>query len=120
MGRIINPYKYDTVEQPKEVYEYDEYIKVYDYVQEKKHKHKAISDAEKIINGEDEKSISYYASAWLYVLAHLGNAWRHGDVMDMPMVDFESVGINSLEVLKTRDLTKRKRMRLSIKSNEET
>lgn len=56
MGRIINPYKYDTVEQPKEVYEYDEYIKVYDYVQEKKHKHKAISDAEKIINGEDEKA----------------------------------------------------------------
>ena len=35
MDRIINPYKYEAVEQPKEVYEYDEYIKVYDYVQKR-------------------------------------------------------------------------------------
>ncbi|HHB1999895.1 TPA: hypothetical protein ACOQ38_004212 [Bacillus cereus] len=106
MNRIINPYQYEVEEKPKEVYEYDEYIKVYDYVQEEDHKHKAISDAEKIINGADAKRISYYASAWLYVLTHLGNAWRHGDVLDMPMIDFESVGINSLETLKARDLTK--------------
>ena len=105
MDRIINPYKYEAVEQPKEVYEYDEYIKVYDYVQKEEHKHKAIIDAEKIIAGKSKKGISYYASAWLYVLAHLGNAWRHGDIMDMPMVDFNSVGIESLETLKARDLT---------------
>ena len=36
----------------------------------------------------------------------MGNAWRHGDVMDMPMIDFKSVGIDSLETLKERDLTK--------------
>ncbi|HFK1475471.1 hypothetical protein [Bacillus paranthracis] len=106
MGRIIDPNKYETKELPKDVYEYAEYMEVYKYVQEEKHKHKAISDAEKIINGEDEKKISYYASAWLYVLAHLGNAWRHGDIMNMPMVDFASVGIDSLETLKKRDLTK--------------
>ncbi|BCC54054.1 helix-turn-helix domain-containing protein [Bacillus cereus] len=106
MSRITNPYQYEVEGQPKEVYEYDEYIKVYDYVQEEDHKHKAISDAEKIINGDDEKRITYYASAWLYVLAHMGNAWRHGDVMDMPMIDFKSVGIDSLETLKERDLTK--------------
>ncbi len=41
----------------KDVYEYAEYMEVYKYVQEEKHKHKAISDAEKIINGEDEKNI---------------------------------------------------------------
>lgn len=106
MDRIINPYQYEAKKKPKEVYEYEEYMKVYDYVKKEKHKHKAISDAEKIIEGKDKKEISYYASAWLYVLAHLGNAWRHGDIMDMPMIDFESVGIDSLETLKKRDLTK--------------
>lgn len=105
MDRVTDPNQYETKELPKEVYEYDEYIKVYDYVKEKEHKHKAISDAEKIIRGKDKKEISYYASAWLYVLAHLGNAWRHGDVMDIPMVDFESVGIDSLKALKERELT---------------
>ena len=48
MSRITNPYQYEVEGQPKEVYEYDEYIKVYDYVQEEDHKHKAISDAEKL------------------------------------------------------------------------
>ncbi len=106
MDRIVKPHEYEVEEKVKEVYEYDEYIKVYDYVQEEKHKHKAIVDAEKIIAGKDKKEISYYASAWLYVLTHLGNGWRHGDVMGIPAVDFESVGIDSLEVLKARDLTK--------------
>ena len=55
MDRIINPYKYEAVEQPKEVYEYDEYIKVYDYVQKEEHKHKAIIDAEKIIAGKSKR-----------------------------------------------------------------
>ncbi|GAB6452120.1 MerR family transcriptional regulator [Bacillus sp. FSL W8-0519] len=106
IDKVINPSQYESEERTKEVYEYDEYIKVYKYVQKEEHKHKAISDAEKIINGDDEKRITYYASAWLYVLAHMGNAWRHGDIMDIPMVDFESVGINSLDTLKVRDLTK--------------
>ncbi|MED0976630.1 hypothetical protein P4T49_15790 [Bacillus paranthracis] len=105
INRIIDPHKYESEEKSKEMYEYEEYIKVYDYVQKEEHKRKAILDAEKIIAGKDKKEITYYASAWLYVLSHLGNAWRHGDIMNMPLVDFESVGINSLEVLKTRDLT---------------
>ncbi|ACJ81543.1 hypothetical protein ACQVQT_12425 [Bacillus paranthracis] len=106
INRITNPYQYEVEEKPKEVYEYEEYIKVYDYVQKEEHKHKAILDAEKIIADKDKKEIFYYGSAWLYVLIHLGNAWRHGDVMDIAMVDFESIGINSLEILKSRDLTK--------------
>lgn len=106
MDRIVDPNQYETKELPKEVYEYEEYINLYDYVQEKEHKHKAISDAEKIIKGTNKKAIAHYASAWLYVLTHMGNAWRHGDVMDMPMIDFESVGIDSLDALKVRDLTK--------------
>ncbi|BCC42309.1 hypothetical protein [Bacillus cereus] len=106
MDRIVNPHEYEVEEKDKEVYEYDEYIKVYKYVKKEKHKHKAIADAKKIIVGKNKKEISYYASAWLYVLTHLGNGWRHGDVMEIPAVDFESVGINSLETLKSRDLTK--------------
>ncbi|ASI78874.1 helix-turn-helix domain-containing protein [Bacillus cereus group sp. TH208-1LC] len=108
ISRIINPYQYEVEGQTKEVYEYKEYMKIYNYVKEKKykHKHRAIADAEKIIAGKDKKEIVHYASSWLYVLTHLGNAWRHGDIMDMPMVDFESVGIDSLENLKERDLTK--------------
>ncbi|MFA2839688.1 hypothetical protein AB1I77_00210 [Bacillus paranthracis] len=106
MSRIINPYQYETKEKPKETYDYKEYMKIYNYIKEKKHKQKAISDAERIIQGKNKEKISYYASSWLYVLTHMGNAWRHGDIMDMPMVDFESIGINSLETLKTRDLTK--------------
>ncbi len=35
MDRIVDPNQYETKELPKEVYEYEEYINLYDYVQEK-------------------------------------------------------------------------------------
>ena len=58
INRITNPYQYEVEEKPKEVYEYEEYIKVYDYVQKEEHKHKAILDAEKIIADKDKKKYS--------------------------------------------------------------
>jgi hypothetical protein len=103
MSRITNPYLYETTEKPKETYEYSEYIEIYDYAKSMRHKHQAIIDAENIINGKE--NTTHYASAWLYVLTHLGNAWRHGDVMSLPMVDLKDINYCSLEALKERDLT---------------
>ncbi|MED3957710.1 hypothetical protein P4605_10295 [Priestia aryabhattai] len=103
MGKIINPYLYEPTEKPKETYGYTDYIDLYNYSQQMTHKHQAILDAESIIN--KEKQNLHYASSWLYVLTHLGNAWRHSDVMKLPIVDLNSIGICSLETLKERDLT---------------
>ncbi len=103
MTRIINPFLYESVEKPKETYDYWEYEEIYDYAKLMTHKHEAILDAERIISGTGEHN--YYAPAWLYVLTHLGNAWRHGDVISFPRVGLEEVGSISLEELKKRDLT---------------
>ncbi|MEH7158306.1 hypothetical protein [Neobacillus drentensis] len=103
MSRIINPYLYETTEKPKETYEYSEYIEIYDYAKSMKHKQQAIIDAENIINRNEYTT--HYASAWLYILTHLGNAWRHSDVMSLPMVELKDVNHCSLETLKERDLT---------------
>ena len=46
MSRIINPYLYEAAENPKETYEYSEYIEIYDYAKQMTHKHQAILDAE--------------------------------------------------------------------------
>ncbi|MCL7747048.1 hypothetical protein [Halalkalibacter alkaliphilus] len=104
MLKVINPYFYESVEKPKETYDYSEYIEIYDYAKLMTHKHKAIIDAEQMIDGTGEHN--YYACAWLYVLTHLGNAWRHGDVMSLPMINLKELGSITLEELKGRDLTK--------------
>lgn len=103
MSRIINPHAYEREEKPKELYQHSEYVDIYDYAQQMTHKQKAISDAENIISGKGK--VVHYASSWLYVLTHLGNAWRHGDVVSLPMVDLTGIGLSSLETLKQRDLT---------------
>lgn len=43
-----------------------------------------------------------YVSTWLYVMLHLNNAWRHGDVRDFPIINnieylINEAGINNFE-----------------------
>jgi hypothetical protein len=103
ISKIINPFKYESKEKPKEIYEYSEYDDVYEYAKNMTHKRQAILDAENIIRGAETKL--HYASAWLYVLTHLGNAWRHSDITSLPTVNLKAIGLDSIETLKERDLT---------------
>ncbi|MDP9740686.1 UNVERIFIED_ORG: hypothetical protein QFZ59_002516 [Bacillus sp. B2I3] len=103
LEKIISPHQRELIERPKELYKHSEYILIYDYVKQMTHKDQAILDAERIIRKKG--MVFHYASYWLYVLTHLGNAWRHGDVMSLPTVDLKRIGLSSLETLKKRDLT---------------
>ncbi|MBY0091428.1 hypothetical protein H7S74_13250 [Priestia aryabhattai] len=103
-----NPYKREReFKKPtiKEIYSYNEFKAFYDFAQDMNHKKKAILDAERIINGKSREELSHYASAWLFVLVHLTNAWRQPDILQIPEIDLEEVGIFSLDTLKERDLT---------------
>ncbi|WP_129691308.1 hypothetical protein [Gottfriedia acidiceleris] len=101
--KVTNPYLNEVKEKPKELYSYDEYLKIYEYSKDMKHKQRSILDAENIIKGNQDKQ--YYSSAWLYVLIHLCNGWRHIDVISLTSVDLSEINIYSLETLKQRDLT---------------
>src|SRR5699024_12836000 len=42
-----------------------------------------------------------YAQSWLYVIMHLMNAWRSGDIVyGLPKVDFDGLNFNDLEYFK--------------------
>ncbi|MFD1036926.1 hypothetical protein ACFQ3N_00590 [Virgibacillus byunsanensis] len=103
-SRIINPFevKPDTLYE-KTVYTFKEYKELYGFVNDVQyHKSLAIKDVRKYIKGENS---IYYASSWLYVLIHLNNAWRHGDVIEFPRIDLTDTSIKSLEWLEENDLT---------------
>ncbi|URJ64016.3 hypothetical protein [Paenibacillus polymyxa] len=68
----------------KDIYSFEEFVQVHKIAScLDTHLHVAIQDWT-------------YASAWLYVLIHLTNAWRHSDVMQIPPVFPEALGITDL------------------------
>ena len=46
-----------------------------------------------------------YESAWLYMLLHLNNAWRHNDILEFPRIDLQKLGITSLDWIEENKLT---------------
>ena len=56
-----------------------------------------------------EKAIKLktYAQTWLYLIMHLMNAWRSGDIVyGLPQVDFDGLDIDDLSYFKTHKLTR--------------
>lgn len=48
-----------------------------------------------------------YAQTWLYVIMHLMNAWRSGDIVyGLPQIDFDGLDINDFSYFKDRKLTR--------------
>src|SRR5690625_6299368 len=48
-----------------------------------------------------------YAQAWLYVIMHLMNAWRSGDIVyGLPNIEFDDLNFNNLDYFKDNKLTR--------------
>ncbi|WP_175639168.1 hypothetical protein [Metabacillus schmidteae] len=109
IDKLLDPYKGPTTPKEKELYSYEEFNKVYDYANNiEHHKNKAIDDALQILSDQesDKPRYCYYASTWLYVLAHLNNAWRHHDIVNLiPRVDLSILGIKTLEDFRDLELS---------------
>ncbi|WP_238900267.1 hypothetical protein [Clostridium sp. YIM B02500] len=78
-----------------ETYDFDEYAQVYNYcIDVNLHVKNAIKEIQK-------DSTAKYLSTWLYVMLHLNNAWRSGDVNNFPKIDIYDIlnenNINDVE-----------------------
>lgn len=84
LREVNNPYVKHQMKEEQDVYEFEEFIEIYNYAINKEwHIKEAISSQK-------------YASSWLYVLMHLSNAWRHADVIRIPPVYPEAIGIDTI------------------------
>lgn len=104
---IRNPYEIKRKKQidnkPK-LYTPNEYIELLNYVTDVPlHKKLALEDTEKAINGM--KDYKQYDSAWLYVLLHMNNGWRHSDVTKFPRVALNDLPVSNLDDFKNYDFS---------------
>lgn len=86
---IINP-RYDKKpSQPKKknktIYDFEMYSEVFKYCTN------LPFHIEKSLQSIKEKNNILYLSVWLYVVLHLNNAWRHGDVANFPRIYMEDL-----------------------------
>lgn len=116
--RIINPNQNEINHRDKTIYNYEDYKLLFNFSNNLSlHKRKAVEDVKKQINinissenatNEIKRQRTYnYDSAWLYVLIHLNNAWRHKDVVRLPKIDLTELSVPNinLEWLKQNDLS---------------
>lgn len=104
-NQLHNPYNEEPeTRRVKEIYQFDEYLNLINYATDLNiHKEKAIEDAIKKIS---KKQTTDYASAWLYVLISVNNAWRHTDIIyNLTQLDLERLKIRSIEQLREKDVT---------------
>ncbi|MGG0569089.1 hypothetical protein ABE033_10345 [Priestia megaterium] len=104
MNLIHNP-RNRRVKNPtdKSIYTFKEYKSLYDYIKDiTKHKDRAIRDVLREVANE---KCNYYAPAWLYVLLHMNNCWRHSDVIKFPRVNLTGTRIENLEWLVENELS---------------
>lgn len=106
VNRLINPRKLPRSNLETKIYSYEEYDLLFNYtINIDLHKPKAIKDAVDFIQGK-KKSRAYkkYDSAWLYVLLHLNNAWRHSDCLQVPRISLAGTSIRDLNWLLENDI----------------
>lgn len=105
ISRLINPRKLErTSSHDKKCLTYDEYADLFKYsTRIELHKYSAINSAIQLTKGNGR----YYSydSAWLYVLLHLNNAWRHSDCLDIPIVSLEGTEIIDLQWLQNYEIS---------------
>lgn len=85
------------------IYDFEVYSEVFQY------QLKLDYHVKNSLNEIFETGTATYASTWLYVMLHLNNAWRNGDVTDFPDVDIDdlliSFEIDDLDWFKTNVLS---------------
>lgn len=103
---IKNPsteYKKNKDKKAKhEIYSFNQYKSLFDFINDKKYhidKYFTLSIKNKGI----------YLSSWLYVILHLNNAWRNGDIITFPRLNFDSLelqyGITNIDWFKTNNIS---------------
>ncbi|HDR4699512.1 MULTISPECIES: hypothetical protein [Bacillus cereus group] len=78
-------------EGDQEIYKYKIYKELKKYV------NKINLHVEESVRKLVEENDITYASTWLYVIIHLNNAWRHGDVTSFKRIDLTNVHIPSIQ-----------------------
>lgn len=104
--RIKNPNKYSINHKDKSIYDYEDYKKLLSFANNLEvHKKKAIEDVKNHITKKighkknlNELKVFHYDSAWLYVLIHLNNAWRHKDIVRFPKLDLTELSISNINI----------------------
>lgn len=85
------------------IYDFDVYADIFKYQMEVK------SHTERAIKEITNNNTYSYASTWLYVMLHLNNAWRHGDVNDFPIINIDEIlernSINDLNWFNDNEVT---------------
>lgn len=96
------------VKTEKDIYSVKEYMSLYTFVSDyENHKKLCIEDVKKAV---DDKKRAYmkYDSTWLYVLLHMNNGWRNGDIIEFPRFQhplFNRLNLDSIQSLETLQLT---------------
>lgn len=103
--RQINVKKSGNVD----IYTLEEYFAVYEYVKDLQlHKSKSLEGLKAIYKRKLPNNNRYYMkheSMWLYLIIHLCNGWRHGDVVSLPRVSIDHLlKVDSIEELQNLDL----------------
>ncbi|OAA90489.1 hypothetical protein [Clostridium ljungdahlii] len=109
----FNKRNQENRKQKKEIYDFESYTKIFKFLSDvKSHTKNSIA---KMLKNKDIR----YPSVWLYLMLHLNNAWRHGDVTDFPRLhvydllsEFEITGLewfqdNELTLIQSRRLIER-------------
>lgn len=104
--QIKNPFSEAKKKREKDVYSFEEYIYILQYANNVDlHREIAISDVEQYLTNP-KYSYKRYDSAWLYVLIHLNNPWRHSDIVDsFPRVDLSAFNILDFSWFKENEVT---------------
>lgn len=86
-----------------EIYSLEEYMAVFNYcIDIKKRVDESLTEIK-------EKGCYVYASTWLYVMLHLNNAWRNGDIHEFPKLYVDDIlaenNITSIEWFKDNEIS---------------
>ncbi|MGE7827339.1 hypothetical protein [Paenibacillus sp. NPDC093718] len=83
--KIKNPKPKGVYQTEGDIYSFDELIDIYNHATN--------------INQHIRASVENYnyAGTWLFILLHLSNAWRKADVVKIPKVYPEDIGVNKMD-----------------------
>lgn len=68
-----------------EIYSFNEYIEIFNYCTNIE------MQVNKSIKEIEHKGTSVYLSTWLFIILHLNNAWRYGDIKEFPSLHVEDL-----------------------------
>lgn len=103
MKAIYNPWEREIEPREKTIYTLADYNSFFKYASDiQLHKLNALFDIQNLVLGREYKR---YDSAWLYVLVHLNNGWRHNDVIEFPRISLKGTQIKDLKWFETNEVS---------------